>query len=68
MTPFHCSNPLYDSVQGPTPSGQYDTIPLGNPPAHMPAGMPAISGYFSSHFEVGNIQESSSSAEKDDTL
>ena len=65
MPPSHCSNPLYDSVQGPTSPVQYDTIIMGN---HS-AGTPDVSGYFASSVGAGNIQESSSSIiEKDDTI
>ena len=64
MLPFHCSNPLYDSVHGATTEGPYDTITLGNPSADIPD----VSSYFTSRFGVGNIQEGSSVAEKEDTL
>eukprot|EP00731_Ephydatia_muelleri_P028197 Em0019g1070a len=50
-------NPLYDNVHGATAAGPYDTITVDNPLA----GMPDVSG-------AGNVQESSSVAEKEDTV
>ena len=64
MLPSHCSNPLYDSVHGTTTARPYNTITLENPLA----GIPDVSGYFTSISSEGNIQESSSVVEKDDAL
>ena len=64
MLLFHCSNPLYGSVHGATTDGPYDTITLGNPSADRPD----VSSYFTSNFGVGNIQEGSSVAEKEDAV
>eukprot|EP00731_Ephydatia_muelleri_P028201 Em0019g1074a len=50
-------NPLYDNVHGVTAAGPYDTITPGNPLA----GIPDVSG-------AGYVQESSSIAEKEDTV
>eukprot|EP00731_Ephydatia_muelleri_P028213 Em0019g1086a len=61
---FIISNPLYDSVHGATTARPYNTITLENPLA----GIPDVSGYFTSISSEGNIQESSSVVDKDDAL
>ena len=64
MPPSNCSNPLYDSVHGTIAEGPYDTIALDNPSVSLTE----VSGFFASISGDGNIQESSSVAEKEDAL
>ena len=61
MPPSNCSNPLYDDVHGIIAE---DTIALDN----TSSSLPEVSGFFASISGDGNIQESSSVAEKEDAL